>query len=255
MIWRHDMDVLDLNEERLEAKRSELLNDRWNTSVLNRVRVRRIIGSFIRNRSFQLWSKDVSLKNYVNLGAGGNLLAGFVNIDYSWCPGLDLCWDISKGLPLKSDSVAGIFTEHTLEHFDWKTALKTFLSESFRILKPGGTIRISVPDADKAVAAYWEKRENGQTSKPWRKSYDGGERIPLTPMLMVNNTFRQLYAPLQSGHKCAYDFQTLEYFLHLSGFVNIAQEKYLQGREENLLVDYKKRAEESIYVEASKPRT
>ena len=73
-------------------------------------------------------------------------------------------------------------------------------------------------------------------------------------MMLLNNTFRRIYASLQEGHKFAFDYQTLEYFLKNAGFVKIRQETYMQGSDEFLLVDYKKRAGESLYVEASKPK-
>jgi hypothetical protein len=72
--------------------------------------------------------------------------------------------------------------------------------------------------------------------------------------LPVYNTFRRIYEPLEVGHKFVYDFQTLEYFLHCVGFVDIRKESFMRGRDPSLLIDYPKRARESLYVEAAKPR-
>ncbi len=223
------------------------------THLFTRLRVRRLVGNLIRNSSLQTAFRNLSGKEYANLGAGGNILADFINVDYEWAAGMDLCWDIRKKLPIRSGSIKGVFSEHTLEHFVWGDALNHLLPEIYRILKPGGTVRISVPDAEKAVCQYSEAKSKGLTDKTWREPYNGGERIPLTPMLNLNNTFRRIYEPLHVGHKFAYDFQTLEYFLHLTGFVDIRREEYMHGRDNFLLVDYMKRASESLYVEASKP--
>ena len=127
------------------------------------------------------------------------------------------------------------------------------LPECFRVVKPGGTIRIVVPDAEMSLEQYQRAKLNGETEMPFRERYTGTNRIPLTPMMRVNNTFRLLFEPLHVGHKFAYDFHTLEYFLHSVGFVDISKEAYMRGRDPVLLVDYKRRASESLYVEATKP--
>lgn len=237
-----------------EGSRKPLLTGKLIPSVLSRIRVRRMIGNVVRNRAFQLWRSRSREKQYLNLGCGGNLLPNFINLDYVWVSGIDICWDLKRGVPLPSNSVQGIFTEHTLEHFAWHEAITVFLPECFRVLKAGGLIRISVPDAELSVLAYEDARARGETATSFRANYDGGDRIPMTPMMHVNNTFRRIYEPLEVGHKFMYDFQTLEYFLHCVGFVDITKESFMRGRDPNLLADYPKRARESLYVEAAKPR-
>lgn len=250
MIFQTDV-LIDIG--RLEEKRKDMIDRLPEKHLLSRLRVRRMVGGILRNSRIQLLRKGLLDKKYANIGAGGNILRGFINIDYSWTRGLDLCWDITRKLPLRSGSLKGVFSEHTLEHLVWSDAMQTMLPEAYRILEPGGTIRISVPDAEKAVKEYVEQASSGQTAQPWRQEYDGGNRISMTPMLQLNNTFRRIYEPLWMGHKFAYDFQTLEYFLHLTGFAEIKRAEYMSGRDENLLVDYQKRASESLYVEAVKP--
>lgn len=43
---------------------------------------------------------------------------------------------------------AEIYASHVLEHFDYKDALLATLKEWFRVLEPGGVLRLSVPDLD-----------------------------------------------------------------------------------------------------------
>lgn len=221
-------------------------------SVFSRDKVKRIIGQLVRNRSFQLLRTNRQ-KQYLNLGCGGNLLRGYINLDYAWVKGIDLCWDIKKGIPLPTNSIGGIVTEHTLEHFTWHEAIHVFLPECFRVLKEGAVIRVCVPDAELSLMTYQDARTRGETGLRFRAGYDGGNRIPMTPMMHVNNTFRRIYEPFEVGHKFAYDFQTLEYFLHTVGFVQISKEGFMRGNDPMLLVDSQKRAGESLYVEAVKP--
>ncbi|MFN0279518.1 MAG: class I SAM-dependent methyltransferase [Pyrinomonadaceae bacterium] len=241
-----------MDETQLEAVREDLLRKPSPGHILSRLKVRWLIGRVLRNNKLQMLRRRDS--DYVNLGCGGNVLKGFFNIDYGWCRGIDLCWDVSRGIPLPSKSASGVFTEHMLEHFEWQDALNIILPEIKRILKPGGTIRISVPDAEMAIDEYTRAKSAGETSKPWNMPHhDQPNRLHMTPMGEVNNTFRRLYEPYYMGHKFGYDFQTLEHFLFLTGFVDIKRVAYMQGRDQNLLVDYKKRAGESLYVEAAAP--
>ncbi len=231
---------------------SKASDSRSGRSILSRGAVRKAIGNLVRNRAFQLPAPHQA-KEYLNLGCGRNLLPNYINLDYGWVKGIDLCWDIRKGIPLPSNSMRGIFTEHTLEHFTWQEGIRVFLPECFRILKEGGVIRITVPDAELSLRAYEEARTRGETGTLFRAAYDGGDRIPMTPMMHVNNTFRRIYEPLEVGHKFVYDFQTLEYFLHSVGFVDVTREAFGRGRDAMLLADYQKRAHETLSVEAVKP--
>jgi predicted SAM-dependent methyltransferase len=233
-----------------EQFRSSILHKNPSKSILNRGKVRKLISSIIRNNPLQLIFIDKE-KKYLNIGCGGNILKNFINIDYSWHPKQDICWNILNGLPFSKNSIEGIFTEHTLEHFTMQEICNTLLPEVFRVLVPNGIIRISIPDAEKAVERYVKIKAEGKVNIPFVEH----ESMRITPMMHLNDTFRQIYAPLQFGHKFAFDYQTLEYFLVNSGFVNVRREAYMQGSNDNLLVDYKRRAEESLYVEARKPGT
>ena len=231
-----------------ENQRASLIIEHSKRTILDRIKVRTLIGLMLRNNPIQFIRLDKN-KALLNVGCGGNLLKQFINIDFGWSRNQDLCWNILKGIPLSDNSMEGIFIEHALEHFTMQEILDVLLPDFLRILKPGGILRISVPDAEKAVERYNQAKADGQLKVPFTPD----ESVSLTPMMFLNNTFRQLHAPLQFGHKFAFDYQTLEFFLRKSGFTEIRLEAYMCGRNEKLLVDYKRRAEESLYVEASKP--
>ncbi len=83
----------------------------------------------------------------VNIGCGKKTMEGWINIDYQWNPRLEICWDITKPLPIPDSSCAGVYSEHCLEPFS-KEQATSILKESFRILKPGGVLCIAVPDIE-----------------------------------------------------------------------------------------------------------
>jgi hypothetical protein len=68
-----------------------------------------------------------------------------------------------------------------------------------------------------------------------------------TALMSVNRIFRD------HGHQYAWDFKTLEIHLAEAGFIEIRKLKYMEGRDNNLLIDNESRAVESLYVEAIKP--
>src|SRR5262245_41816323 len=53
--------------------------------------------------------------------------------------------DASRRIPVQSESLDVVYSSHMLEHLDPREA-ECFLNEIRRVLKPGGIIRLVVPD-------------------------------------------------------------------------------------------------------------
>jgi predicted SAM-dependent methyltransferase len=71
-----------------------------------------------------------------------------------FCSSYNIEWaNVSKKIPAKAGSVDVIYSSHMLEHLDRNQAIK-FLHEVKRVLKPGGTIRIVLPDLRKLIERY-----------------------------------------------------------------------------------------------------
>ena len=64
-----------------------------------------------------------------------------------------VCHNLKYGIPLPDSSVDFIFSSHVLHHLYREDALK-LIREALRVLKPGGTMRITVPDLELIVALY-----------------------------------------------------------------------------------------------------
>lgn len=79
----------------------------------------------------------------LNIGAGSTVIDGFTPIDRK-------LGSEAYPLPYPDDSVSEIRASHILEHFTFGDAQKA-MEEWVRVLKPGGRIRISVPDVDKVL--------------------------------------------------------------------------------------------------------
>ncbi len=82
----------------------------------------------------------------LNIGAGDKPLPGFVSIDAK------LGHDALK-LPYKDGEVDEVYASHVLEHIDRNKTLDA-LREWVRVLKPGGRIRVAVPDFSKVIQLH-----------------------------------------------------------------------------------------------------
>jgi predicted SAM-dependent methyltransferase len=86
----------------------------------------------------------------LNIGAGSTVIPGFTAIDRK-------LGSEAYPLPYPDGSISEIRASHILEHFTFGEA-QTAMQEWSRVLKPGGRIRISVPDVDKVLAGDRETR-------------------------------------------------------------------------------------------------
>lgn len=144
-------------------------------------------------------------------------------------------WQLDLRYPLKCQDNAfdGVFSEHVLEHLYIDDAL-ALLREIYRILKPGGTLRLTVPSLDYRIQCYLEEKASGDSL-----------RIALASDMIRNLTQEYL-------HLSVWDYDRLAYELESLGFVSIKRSSYGNGRDPLILFDLKERAYESLYIEASK---
>ena len=83
----------------------------------------------------------------LNLGCGQYILPNWINVDLFIRHPKILPLDISKKFPFADNSFSFVFTEHTIEHLDYSNQ-KTMLQECFRVLTPGGILRIATPNLE-----------------------------------------------------------------------------------------------------------
>jgi len=89
----------------------------------------------------------------VNLGCGTIAHPKWHNFDLMpRVPGV-VAIDASGRIPLPSGSVDACFSSHVLEHVPLDAA-RAFIDEQFRVLRPGGIIRVVVPDLEAVCVNY-----------------------------------------------------------------------------------------------------
>lgn len=62
-------------------------------------------------------------------------------------------WNVSEGIPADSQSVDMVYHSHLLEHLHQREG-EDFIQECFRVLKPGGIMRVVVPDLERICKEY-----------------------------------------------------------------------------------------------------
>jgi predicted SAM-dependent methyltransferase len=89
----------------------------------------------------------------LNWGCGEHFGPGWINSDIKDIPGVDIPCDIRDGLPLETNSVDYAVSIHSLPEIPYGD-LVGVLTELHRVLKPGGVLRVALPDLDRAIRAY-----------------------------------------------------------------------------------------------------
>lgn len=172
----------------------------------------------------------------LNIGCGPNRKPGWVNIDLR--PDVDVSLDMREPMPFPDDSVAIVYSEHFFEHLDYPSPAKQFLKECHRILKPGGTFSVGVPDTQWPLEAYVGPDDKGffpSRKAKWHPAWCQ------TRLEHINYHFRQ-----GTEHRFAYDFETLHHVLAETGFNNIRERTF------DADLDDQSRKDGTLYVAATK---
>jgi SAM-dependent methyltransferase len=205
---------------------------------------------------------DTNQFERLNLGCGPDAPAGWLNVDGSWnawlsnhvylhrslvaiglinknSPGAQwnvrpLVHDLTKRLPFEDNTVAAIYGAHVLEHLYLADSQK-LLAECRRVLRPGGVIRLVVPDLHSIVATYLRSKNEGSPS-PSEKIAAADElneklgfRSPAPPNGNFLFRFYYLWKDFHH-HKWMYDSDSLIRYMESAGFAEVREKGYLESK-------------------------
>ena len=180
----------------------------------------------------------------LNLGAGFHQRDGWTPVDLMVDPPGGIRWDMRWGLPVESESVRRIHCEHFFEHLRFPDEVVPALADCFRVLEPGGELRIIVPDAARYIRAY--ARHDAEFFDSMRAL--GGAAVPFeTDIEIVNQAFR-----MGGDHQFAWDLPVMRRRLEAVGFEHVEETGYDPVRFIDQSDAWRQR--ESLYVVAYKPR-
>jgi len=153
----------------------------------------------------------------LHLGAGRNILAGWLNTDYLGCYPRCLHLDARRRFPFASLSFSYIFSEHMIEHLSFDEGIHV-LGECYRVLGPGGVIRIETPDLRFVAGLYAEPPdEERRAYLKFHAEVFKGPSVPASPCIAINNIMRHW------GHQFLYDEETLRPVLLRAGFGGVTR--------------------------------
>ncbi len=155
--------------------------------------------------------RPTSRPAHLHLGCGPKYLDGFINIDANPLHSVDLWLDVRNGLPFPSNSVDSIYSTHMFEHF-FEAELRRILRECFRVLKPGGGVRLIVPNLAGAIQAYAEQRTE------WFE-----DRFPHHFDSLGGRFSNFLFCDGQ--HRTAFDFDYMDEVLQKAGFQQVEKSR------------------------------
>jgi len=89
----------------------------------------------------------------LNWGCGAYGAPGWLNSDIKEGPGIQYPCDIREGLPFSDTEMDYVVSIHALPEIPYPD-LRPALVELRRVLKPGGVLRLGLPDLERAMDAY-----------------------------------------------------------------------------------------------------
>ena len=167
-----------------------------------------------RGSIFRAYLRSSTIRS-LHLGAGNNLLAGWLNTDVDVANSSITYLDATRRFPFADKSFDYIAAEHMIEHIGFEQGL-SMLVECFRILKIGGRIRLATPDLATLLALHTGPRSAQQQryvnwmverQMPW---IDACKEV-----FVINTVFRSW------GHQFLYDRGTISMALTRAGFSQI----------------------------------
>ena len=125
--------------------------------------------------------------------------------------------NIVRGLPVPPESCAGLYGSHVLEHLALDE-FRTALANCHRLLRPGGILRVVMPDLEYIVERYVGRKDREPAiaaAEFMRESVLGEESRPRRPMQRLADAIGN------SRHRWLWDYAALADEMQRAGFVRI----------------------------------
>jgi predicted SAM-dependent methyltransferase len=174
----------------------------------------------------------------LNWGSGTEPPDGWINCDVKEAPGIQISCDIRDGLPLEDDSIDYAASIHAFPELAYPE-VEPAMAELRRVLKPGGVLRLALPDMEKAIRAYQQGNADYFLVPDDDARSIGGK-------LIVQLTW-------YGWSKSMYTFDFTEELLYRAGFRRVVRCKFRETAGEHPeITALDNRERESLFVDAFK---
>ena len=152
----------------------------------------------------------------LQIGAGVSNKPGWLNTDIEPSAG-QAYLDATQRFPLPDRSFQYVYSEHVIEHLTYEEGL-VMLKESYRILAPGGEVRIATPNLIKFVELFGSaKTKEIQDFIKMKHEWGVWPQTSDPESYMLNQQLREW------GHQFVYSPKLLRGRLETVGFSNIRE--------------------------------
>ena len=148
--FKRRLTLLSLVKRALPKSTKDKYRSHWNKL---KTTIKRTYGKAKRQIARPALPKTIDNSVNLHLGCGYVNHPSFINIDALPAPHIHYLRSIDNLSPFQDNTIDLVYASHCLEHFPYREVPKV-LSEWYRVLKPGGILRISVPDFDKITEIY-----------------------------------------------------------------------------------------------------
>jgi len=186
----------------------------------------------------------------LHLGSGSHALPGWDNLDMKASSGIIRC-DLTKPLPYPDSSVSYIFSEHFIEHLDEVDGFN-LLKQCYRVMVPGGRVRIACPDLRQYVEAYLNWNPTPQEKKNFSSGANYLNYAMLGEAKKGINYLSGIRQSTDHGHLYYYDEPELAAKLQRAGFINPIRCEYHQSKTIELQRLERRAPTRDMIVEATK---
>ena len=185
----------------------------------------RVLGWLIERRSKIASYLREHPTRKLQLAGSNSLLDGWLNTDIFLTQDSLVYLDVTKPFPFEDNTLDYIMGEHMIEHIDYPAG-QSMLRECYRVLKPGGRVRMATPDLRVLLALHsTEKTDLQRYYIDWAATRFVPEVRECKDVFVINH-FSQAW-----GHRFLYDQELLRHALHTAGFRAI--EFYKPGDSED----------------------
>lgn len=175
----------------------------------------------------------------LHLGCGGHRIEGWVNVDVER-PGSDVVADAARALPFPDGSVAFVHCEDLIEHLDREDGAR-LLESCFRVLRPGGVLRLLTPDLSLLVRRVYLRPSSRHLA--WCVAQLSAEG----PCQALNMHLR-----MNGEHRFVYDGAELHAALRRAGF-RVERVRWNRSRHPELRYLDLRDFGLNLFVEATRP--
>ncbi|MDR3177221.1 MAG: methyltransferase domain-containing protein [Desulfovibrio sp.] len=212
------------------------------------VRIKMMIRPFVIKRYLNSHNRRL-----LNVGAGPHKGKGDWLTADAFKAEADIYLNVYSKFPFPDNSFDVVYSEHLIEHIV-VDKIAHFLQEVYRILKPGGLLRITTPDLEIHSSNYVSKNDifftpiidkykarlDKQKNKYWLIRSNGGA--------FMTRAVQRFYR-----HRFMYDYEILASCINEIGFTKSIKQSYGQSIVEEIgQQDRCDRAFETLYIDAIK---